>query len=83
MHMPRLIDENIELIISRLPGVDLRGQGVLVTGGAGFLGSWMCDVLVKMQAAVVCVDNLSSGLERNIAHLLGKLLSARGGGQTP
>ncbi len=72
MDMPRMIDKNIELIISRLPGVDLRGQSVLVTGGAGFLGSWMCDVLLKMQAVVVCLDNLSSGLERNIAHLHGR-----------
>lgn len=43
---------------------------VLVTGGAGFLGSWICDALIAQGANVVCVDNLSSGLISNISHLL-------------
>jgi len=34
------------------------------------LGSWLCDVLVEQGARVICVDNLSSGLESNISHLL-------------
>jgi len=45
---------------------------VLVTGGAGFLGSWICDVLVEQQAKVACLDNLVSGLESNISHLMDK-----------
>jgi len=44
----------------------------LVTGGAGFLGSWLCDILTEMGSKVVCQDNLSSGLRRNIDHLLEK-----------
>lgn len=43
---------------------------ILVTGGAGFLGSWLCDVLVKLHANVICIDNLSSGLFENINHLI-------------
>lgn len=42
---------------------------VLVTGGAGFVGSHLCDGLLKEGHDVVCVDNLLTGNERNIAHL--------------
>ncbi|MGZ4870081.1 MAG: UDP-glucuronic acid decarboxylase family protein [Halobacteriota archaeon] len=45
------------------------GKTVLVTGGAGFLGSWLCDVLVKLDANVICLDNLASSLESNILDL--------------
>jgi len=40
---------------------------VLVTGGAGFLGSHLCDSLLSDGHRVVCLDNLASGRERNIA----------------
>jgi UDP-glucuronate decarboxylase len=43
---------------------------VLVSGGAGFLGSHLCDRLLKDGAQVVCVDNFFTGQKRNIAHLL-------------
>jgi UDP-glucuronate decarboxylase len=49
---------------------DIAGKRVLVTGGAGFLGSWLCDVLVDRGASVICLDNLASGLKANISHLL-------------
>ncbi len=42
----------------------------LVTGGAGFLGSHLCDRLVRDGHSVVCLDDLSSGRLANIAHLL-------------
>lgn len=42
----------------------------LVTGGAGFLGSHLCDRLLADGHRVVCVDNLLTGNRRNIAHLL-------------
>ncbi|MEM2618955.1 MAG: UDP-glucuronic acid decarboxylase family protein [Candidatus Hadarchaeales archaeon] len=45
-------------------------ETVLVTGGAGFIGSWLCDLLVEKGYRVVCLDNLSSGNRRNIDHLL-------------
>ena len=51
--------------------MDFNGKRILVTGGAGFLGSWICDILVSQGAHVICIDNLASGLESNIAHLIG------------
>ena len=44
---------------------------VLITGGAGFLGSHLCEVLVERGHDVVCVDNFFTGSRRNISHLLG------------
>jgi UDP-glucuronate decarboxylase len=44
---------------------------ILVTGGAGFLGSHLCDRLVADGADVLCVDNFFTGTKRNVAHLLG------------
>jgi UDP-glucuronate decarboxylase len=61
-------------IIANLGDVtrEVAGKTVLVTGGAGFLGSWLCDVLVELNANVICLDNLASGLEANVSDLLGK-----------
>lgn len=44
---------------------------VVVTGGAGFLGSHLCDKLLKEKYKVICVDNLITGNTNNIAHLAG------------
>ncbi|MDE2464393.1 MAG: SDR family oxidoreductase [Alphaproteobacteria bacterium] len=44
---------------------------VLVTGGAGFLGSHLCERLLQDGCDVLCVDNFYSGVKDNIAHLLG------------
>jgi UDP-glucuronate decarboxylase len=44
---------------------------VLVTGGAGFLGSHLCERLLAEGAQVLCVDNFFTGARRNIEHLLG------------
>ena len=43
---------------------------VLVTGGAGFLGSFLCERLLKENCDVICVDNFYTGTKRNIVHLL-------------
>jgi UDP-glucuronate decarboxylase len=43
---------------------------ILVTGGAGFLGSHLCERLIDQGHDVLCVDNLFTGSRRNIAHLL-------------
>lgn len=45
---------------------------VLVTGGAGFLGSHLCERLVDIGAEVLCVDNFFTGAKANISHLLNK-----------
>ena len=42
---------------------------ILVTGGAGFLGSHLCEVLLRSGHDVLCVDNLFTGSKTNIAHL--------------
>jgi UDP-glucuronate decarboxylase len=43
---------------------------ILVTGGAGFLGSHLCERLVEAGSDVICVDNFYTGTKANIAHLL-------------
>ena len=45
---------------------------ILVTGGAGFLGSHLCDRLVEMGEDVICVDNFFTSQKSNIEHLLGR-----------
>jgi len=51
----------------------LRGDGrrAVVTGGAGFLGSWMCDLLLSLGWEVVAVDSFLTGAPDNVAHLMG------------
>ncbi len=44
----------------------LRGRQVMVTGGAGFIGSHVCERLVQAGATVVVVDDLSTGLQENL-----------------
>ena len=46
------------------------GRRVLVTGGAGFLGSALCEALLGQGCEVLCVDIYSTGAKQNIAHLL-------------
>jgi len=45
---------------------------ILVTGGAGFVGSHLCDRLVEQGDDVICLDNFYTGDKRNIAHLFGR-----------
>jgi len=49
-----------------------EGKSVLVTGGAGFIGSWLCDLLTISDAQVMCLDNLSTGTLHNTNHLKNK-----------
>lgn len=44
---------------------------VLVSGGAGFIGSHLCTRLIRDGHKVICLDNLFTGSEKNIAHLKG------------
>jgi UDP-glucose 4-epimerase len=51
---------------------------VFITGGAGFIGSHLCDVLVARGDEVSILDNLSTGSKGNIAHLEGKIRVSQG-----
>ena len=46
---------------------------VFITGGAGFIGSHLCDALVAEGKEVTVLDNLSTGSKKNITHLDGKI----------
>jgi len=45
---------------------------ILVLGGAGFIGSHLCDTLIERGDQVVCLDNLCTGRPENIGHLMGE-----------
>ena len=44
---------------------------ILITGGAGFLGSHLCEQLLREGNDIICLDNFFTGDKKNIAHLLG------------
>jgi UDP-glucuronate decarboxylase len=50
---------------------ELTQKRILVTGGAGFLGSHLCERLIAQGHDVLCVDNFYTGTKDNIAHLMG------------
>jgi len=48
----------------------MKQKNILVTGGAGFIGSNLCDALIEKNYHVVCLDNFSTGKMENISHLV-------------
>ena len=70
--LDKIILEDIQKIMGQINPAAFAGKNALVTGGAGFLGSWLCDVLLDSGAKVTCVDDFSTGRMRNIDHLTGK-----------
>jgi UDP-N-acetylglucosamine 4-epimerase len=50
--------------------IDLTGKKVVVTGGAGFIGSNLCEVLLEKNNEVICLDNFATGKRENLTQLL-------------
>lgn len=50
--------------------INHQSSTVLITGGAGFIGSHLCDEYLKKGFTVLCIDNLITGQEQNIKHLI-------------
>lgn len=50
----------------------ITGKKILITGGAGFIGSNLCDYFIERKNHIICLDNLSTGKLSNIEHLLGR-----------
>jgi UDP-glucuronate decarboxylase len=68
--MDKIILEDIEAIKRQVKPDFLVGKEVLVTGGAGFIGSWLCDALLGFGSEVTVVDDFSTGRMKNIDHLV-------------
>lgn len=49
--------------------MELTKKNILVTGGAGFIGSNLCEALLEKNNTVVCLDNFATGKRENVAHL--------------
>jgi UDP-glucuronate decarboxylase len=62
--------EELDVIRRNFGDISFEDRSVLVTGGAGFLGSWMCESLISSGAHVTCVDNFASGQMSNIQSLM-------------
>src|SRR4030088_1878747 len=56
--------------MASFPNATLQPRRVLVTGGAGFIGSHLCERLLEIGCDLLCVDNFFTGTRRNIEHLL-------------
>ena len=62
--------EELNVIQENLGDISFEDTRVLVTGGAGFLGSWLCETLIMSGAQVTCIDNFTSGQLINIQPLM-------------
>ena len=54
--------------------IKLKNKNILVTGGAGFIGSNLCEYLIKSDAIVTCLDNFATGHKHNFDIIITKNL---------
>lgn len=68
----QIVNQDVATITQQLMPLSAKIEGMkfVVSGGAGFLGSWFCDVAIAMGAEVICIDNLIASTEENITNLL-------------
>ena len=64
------MDRRAGVLVERIGSMDVSGKRVLVTGGAGFLGSHLCERLLGFGHEVLCIDNYYTGRRQNVAQLL-------------
>ena len=65
----KIVKNDLETLHKDVATDEFVGKRFLITGGAGFLGSWLCDFLTEADGMVECVDDLSTGMNVNIDHL--------------
>jgi UDP-glucuronate decarboxylase len=72
MNYPVDLNQIVSPSIAKAPLTNamLQPRRVLVTGGAGFIGSHLCECLLEIGCDLLCVDNFFTGTRRNIEHLL-------------
>jgi len=70
--LDEIVRKDVENLVKEF-GSSFSGKRILVTGGAGFLGSWLCDVTVESSGKVDCLDNFSTSTNKNIEHLKGRM----------
>jgi len=64
-----IIETGLDELSSTLSLSEIKDSKILISGGVGFLGSWLCDILLRKLGKVTCVDDFSTGLETNISHI--------------
>ena len=64
-----MIIQDVKAISSELGPTLFENRKFLVTGGAGFLGSWLCETVLSSGGKVYCIDNVSTGSLENVHHL--------------
>ncbi len=67
--MDKIINQDLDNITSNVKTDLFEDKKVLVTGAAGFIGSWLCDTLIRFGSNVTALDDLSTGRTQNIEHL--------------
>lgn len=66
-----IVASDVEKIKNKVKSDFYSGKKVLVSGGAGFIGSWICDALMGLGCEVTVVDDFSTGQLKNIQHHIG------------